>query len=326
MKKIDIDDIKVSSKLDGIVKSAIKEGYRKNNSRKYRTGIAVASLAIVLATGLIRPEFVSATVEKIKNSIGNFALNKVEYSVPEEYKTVIGKTVEDKGIKVTLEEFYIDKNIIMMITNLDSRERTDYAQFIEPEIYIDGRLVDGSGLSFSEEKSGAGHTGIHNEDGTIDILTIIYDESLDIKSKGNIEVKYGEIGVTNILDMDKNIAGDWQYNFNVDVNDFNDMVITKAINKIISVNGEEININEISISPNIVILNNECKEDVRYAIEDEEGNQYEPLLTFGFGEKERAIYLMNIKDSSKIKIIPKVNYIEKDTELKYDEAITLEIK
>lgn len=326
MKKIDIHDIKVSSKLDGIVKGAVKEGYRKNNNRKYRTGIVVASLAIVLATGLIRPEFVSATVDKIKNSIGNFALNKMEYSVPEEYKTVIGKTVEDKGIKVTLDEFYIDKNIIMMTTNLDSRERNDYAQFIGPEIYIDGKLVEGSGFSFSEEKSGAGHTGVYNEDGTIDILTIIYNENLDIKSKGNIEVKYGEIGVTNTFDMDKNIAGDWQYNFNVDVNDFKDKVAIKDINKTISVNGEEININEISISPNIVILNNECKEDVRYVIEDEEGNQYDSLVTFGFGQEERAIYLMNLNDNSKIKIIPKVNYIENDTELKYDEAITLEIK
>ncbi|MDZ4992348.1 DUF4179 domain-containing protein [Clostridium perfringens] len=317
MKNKDKNEIKVPSRLDDVIKNTIKSEYAKEKIR-YRGKLAVAGLAVILATGIIRPEFVSATVEGLKNSMGKFAINEsVEYRIPDKYKTVIGKTIEHKGIKVTLEEFYIEDNILMIITKLDSRERNDYAQFIEPQICIDGKEVKALGNS---------NRFIHNEDGTVSILTTVFDENLELKSKMNIQVTYDEVGVTNIFDNDKYIKGEWQYDFDVNEKDFEDKIIKKNINKSLLINGEEKTINEISISPSIVVLDYENFNDF-YIIRDEIGNEYLPEWSFSYGDgNAKAFYLVNIGGSSKIEMIPRLDNIEEEGKILEDEAITLNIR
>lgn len=317
MKSKDKNKIKVPSRLDDVIKNTIKSEYAKEK-RRYRGKLAVAGLAVILATGIIRPEFVSATVDGLKNSMGKFAINKSsEYIIPDQYKTVIGKTIEDKGIKITLEEFYIEDNILMIITKLDSRERNDYAQFIESKISIDGKDVKALGSS---------NSFIHNEDGTVSILTTIYDETLERKSKMNINVAYDEIGVTNIFDNDKYIKGEWRYDFDVNEKDFEDKIIKKNINESVSINGEEKTINDISISPSIIVLDYENFNDF-YIIKDEAGNEYIPEWSFSYGDgKAKAFYLVNIENNSKIEMIPRVSNIDEESKILNDEAVTISIR
>ena len=102
MKNINIDNIKVSSRLDNVINSAITEGYEKKKNRRCKNNIAVAVIAIIMGTVIIKPDFVSAAISKFKNTIESFSSNENSYLIPEEYKTAIGKTIEDKNIKVTL--------------------------------------------------------------------------------------------------------------------------------------------------------------------------------------------------------------------------------
>lgn len=319
MKNINIDNIKVSSRLDDVINSAIAEGYEKKKNRRYKNNIAVAAIAIIMITVIVKPDFVSAAINKFKNTIESFSLNGNSYLIPEEYKTTIGKTIEDKNIKVTLNEFYIDKNLIVFTTTLDSRERSGYAQGMNTEIYIDGEL-----LEYNISTGGY----IHNDDGTVDILTTIYDEGLVINPNSNILIKFNDIEVTNISYFDKKISGNWQYNFTISSDDFTDKIITKTLNETLSVNDMNISINEITVSPSIIRLNRELNNDVRFVIKDDKGNEYEPSSSFGTSENTiNDIYEVNTMDVNSITLIPKVNY--KDNEpsvLDYDKTIRLDIK
>lgn len=319
MKNINIDNIKVSSRLDNVINSAITEGYEKKKNRRCKNNIAVAVIAIIMGTVIIKPDFVSAAISKFKNTIESFSSNENSYLIPEEYKTAIGKTIEDKNIKVTLNEFYIDKNLIVFTTTLDSRERSDYAQGMNTEIYIDGQL-----LEYTSSTGGY----IHNDDGTVDILTTIYDEGLVINPNSNIVIKFNDIEVTNIFDFDKKITGNWQYNFTISSEDFTDKIITKTLNETLAVNDINISINEITISPNIIRLNTELNNDVRFVIKDDKGNEYEP--SSGFGVRENTIdyiYQINAKEVISLTLIPKVNYNDNETSvLEYDKSIKLDIK
>lgn len=319
MKNINIDNIKVSSRLDNVINSAITEGYEKKKNRRCKNNIAVAVIAIIMGTVIIKPDFVIAAISKFKNTIESFSLNENPYLIPEEYKTTIGKTIEDKNIKVTLNEFYIDKNLIVFTTTLDSRERSDYAQGMNTEIYIDGQL-----LEYTSSTGGY----IHNDDGTVDILTTIYDEGLVINPNSNIVIKFNDIEVTNIFDFDKKITGNWQYNFTISSEDFTDKIITKTLNETLAVNDINMSINEITISPNIIRLNTELNNDVRFVIKDDKGNEYEP--SSGFGVRENTIdyiYQINAKEVISLTLIPKVNYNNNETSvLEYDKSIKLDIK
>lgn len=319
MKNINIDDIKVSSKLDNVIDSAITEGYEKKKNRRLKNNIAVAAIAIIMGTVIVKPDLVSAAISKFKNTIESFSLNENSYLIPEEYKTIIGKTIEDKNIKVTLNEFYIDKSLIVFTVNLDSRRLSDYAQGINPKIYIDGQL-----LEYTSSTGGY----IHNDDGTVDILTTIYNEGLVINPNSNIAIKFNEIEVTNIFNFDKKIKGNWQYNFTISSEDFSDKIITKTLNETLEVNGINISLNEMTISPSIIRLNTELNNDFSFVIKDDKGNEYEPSSSFGVSENTiNYIYQINTKEVSSLTLIPKVNYNDNEPSvLEYDKSIKLDIK
>ncbi|WP_300856865.1 DUF4179 domain-containing protein [uncultured Clostridium sp.] len=312
MKNIDIDNIKVSKNLDDVIDKAINEGYYKKKNKKYQKNIVVAAIAIIITIGVVKSDFVSATISKLKNTIESFSINENPYIIPEEYKTIIGKTIEDKNIKITLNEFYIDKNLILFTTNLDSSNRIGYAQSMNTEIYIDGKLLD---------YTSSADTLIHNDDGTVDILTTIYYENLNISKNSNIIIKFNDILVNTLFEFEWNVKGNWQYNFNINNDDFSNKIITKKINQCISINDTSTLVNEITISPNIVILNTEYIDSINFIIKDDKGNEYLNSSGFGFdGKTMNYIFKINTTDIHNITLIPKSNMLD------YDKSIKIDIK
>lgn len=312
MKNIDIDNIKVSKNLDDVIDKAINEGYYKKKNKKYQKNIVVAAIAIIITIGVVKSDFVSATISKLKNTIESFSINENPFTIPEEYKTIIGKTIEDKNIKITLNEFYIDKNLILFTTNLDSRNRIGYAQSMNTEIYIDGKLLD---------YTSSADTLIHNDDGTVDILTSIYYENLNISKNSNIIIKFNDILVNTLFEFEWNVKGNWQYNFNINNDDFSNKIITKKINQCISINDSSTLVNEITISPNIVILNTEYIDSINFIIKDDKGNEYLNSSGFGFdGKTMNYIFKINTTNIDSITLIPKSDVLD------YDKSIKIDIK
>ena len=91
MKKLDIDGIDVSSKLDDFILMGIKEGYKTKETKKknYKKVIGLA-ITIIVILGFSNSKFVNASIEKIKNSLGNFAIDK-QFTVDEKDKMQIGE-------------------------------------------------------------------------------------------------------------------------------------------------------------------------------------------------------------------------------------------
>lgn len=324
MKKINIENIKVSPKLDDVINNAINEGYKgrnnkKSQNRKYKNAIIVAStLIIVIAT--VNSEFVSASVEKIKNTIGDFVIGEYKYSIPKEEKTVIGKTIEDKKIKVTLNECYVDNNMLMFTTNLDSRERYDYAQGITPQIYVNDKLIDTYENNYTEDY-------IHNDDKTVDILSSISLDNIDINQDLNITIDYNEIEVTNIFDFNKNVNGNWQYNFTINKAEISKQVINKEINQTVTIDDHELSIKNMKVFPyRIELTTNKFMGMTHYILKDDKGNEYEEADGHGTNEIFTVNYHVDTKDIKSITIIPRTDFRNDEPIMNYDKAITVNLR
>lgn len=325
MRKINIDDIKVSSKLDNFINNAIKEGYKdydnkKTKNKKYRSTI-VAAAALIIVFAAINSEFVNAAVEKIKNTIGDFAIEH-KYSIPNEDKTVIGQTIEDKKIKVTLNECYIDSDMLIFTTNLDSRERFDYAQGIQPNIYVNGKLIDIYENNYGEDY-------IHNDDKTVDILSSISLDNIDINQDLNITIDYNKIEVTNIFDSDKEVSGNWKYSFIINKSQINKQVITKEINQTIIIEDQELYIRNIKIFPYRIELTTNALQHmyrVHYILKDDKGNEYNEERGHAVNGITTLNYSLNTKDINSIAIIPRTDFHNDEPIMNYDKAVTINIR
>lgn len=327
MNKFNIDDIKISSKLDKCIINSIKEGYEKSNTKKsrkkkYRNIIVAASIVLVIISG-VNSEFVSGAVDKIKNTIGDFSLNN-KYSIPNEEKKVIGKTIEDKKIKVTLNECYVDSGKLMFTTNLNSLERHDEAQGIdEVKIYVNGQFLDIYDNDYT-------YRSIYNDDGTVDLLSSISLENIDTDKELNITIDYNEITVMNIFDKERNIKGDWKYNFTINKSEINQQVITKEINEKVSIEDLEINIKSIKVYPYRIELATNGLVHNGYmnncVIRDDKGNEY--MSENGGGPEENFVsnYYLDTKDIKSITIIPRTDFNNDIPVMNYDKAVTVNIR
>lgn len=325
MKKLNIDDIKVSSQLDDFINNAIKEGYKdydskKTKNKKYRNTI-VAAATIIIVIAAVNSEFVSASVEKIKNTIGDFAVDH-KYSIPKEDKTVIGQTIEDKKIKVTLNECYVDDNMLMFTTNLDSRERFDYAQGIQPNIYVNGKLIDIYENNYGEDY-------IHNDDKTVSILSSISLDNIDTNQDLNITIDYNKIEVTNIFDSNKEVSGNWKYSFTINKSQINKQVITKEINQTIIIEDQELHIDNMKIFPYRIELTTNALQRmyrVHYILKDDKGNEYIDESGHGVNGIETSNYSLNTKDINSIAVIPRTDFHNDEPIMNYDKAVTINIR
>ena len=170
-----------------------------------------------------------------------------QFTVDEKDKMQIGETIEDKKIKVTLDECYIDNGRIMFTTTLDSRGRGDYAQEINPQVYINNQLMD----VFENDYSG---DIIHNEDKTVSLLSSFSLDGIDTSKDLDVVIDYNEIGVTNIFDVTRQIKGKWKFSFIIDSSKVDTDSITREINKSIIIDDYELFVKEIKIKDNSVYI------------------------------------------------------------------------
>lgn len=324
MKRINIDDIRVSYKLDDCINDAIKEGYNRKHDKKYKK-IVVAAISLILVCAAVNLDFVSASIYKIRNTIGDFAMNH-KYTIDDEDKITIGQTIEDKNIKVTLNECYVDGDKLMFTTNFDSRERWDYAQDINPQIYVNDKLLDIFEDDYSEDI-------IHNDDETVDLLSSISLRSVDINEGLNIVINYNEIGVTNILDMNRRIKGNWKYSFKINKDQIDNGIIEKEINQSIVIENYEMEIKKIRVFPYRIELTTNMVENegehinlVHYVIKDDKGNEYMDEHGKGADGIMTLDYMLDTSEIKTITIIPRTDFHNDTPIVNYDKGINVDIK
>lgn len=274
MKNINIDDIKVSSKLDSIIENAVNEGYDKLEKRKntkFKKGlISAAALALVLMGGTyIFGNSVVASVKLAMFDIENYL--KINKDI-QDYKTIIGKSISNDGITIQLNEVILDGDDIIVSTTLKSEEPLgEMGIDTSGDLYINGkRISNGAG----------GSSGLIDDYTQEEVLIYHLDKELQ-DGDLNIELKYN-----GVYYNDKNIRGNWKFEFkaNGDALKINTNII-KLDNTFVLENGQKITLNEYR--------SNDLGQKIHYSIENKDKKNIYSLLLKGYDDLGNEVSFSN---------------------------------
>lgn len=312
MQSMDLDKIKVSSKLDDTVRAAIKEGYRQKaqsktaGKRKKQIAAVVATVIIgTTALGLAFP-----TQAREIPVIGNVFAYLSEYTNGNyaEYKDFsksLDMVREHKGIKITLNDAIYDGTTIMLTYTLETEED------LGDEIIVD------DWLHTKEHISGmTGSSGVHKvRDNTyIGFIRLSFSEAYD-----ELNVKYKIDRLLN-YNNDFDIKGNWSFKFNVEKTDTDILIANKSVTQ----EGVCINVEKITFTPmsTIIHYSQQIPEEVLEGyfgastvlveVKDDLGNIYSGQGNGGSGTKTlmnwTSTYGKIDPKATKLSITPKVEF------------------
>lgn len=313
----------------------IKVGFRNKKSKSLLIG-AIALISVITAGNC---QYSSAAVvnntSAIQDASGNSVSEKENYSIPEKSKIVIGKTVEDKGVKVTLSDCYADTHMLTFTTHLDSKERGDYAQELKPSISINGKIINNETNEFKYDY-------IHNDDGTCDIVTHIYLDNIDTSQNLNILIDYDKIGVTSTSNIDSYVTGNWKFNFAIGASQIDKPILTKDINQTLVIDGHKLYVHNIKIFPYRIEFTggsdidsfSDTTDMASWELRDDKGNKIKESDGHGSDNSEMFNYFVDTTDMRSVTIIPRTSFNNPATEYprkfptisNYDKAITVNIR
>ena len=205
--KVDFDkyeDIELNELEKKKMKNRLKAkiNVKKKSTKKI---IIAASILLIIGGISINTLPVQAAIEGLSNKLEQFfgvSENK-EYN---EYKKVIGTSIEDKKIIFTLNEVLIKKDKAIINVKVDTRNfKKNQVIRIFPSIYVDGKKVsEGGSTNFN-----------YNEDGTYEMFHLVNVEDVNLNKNSNIDIEYlgGEYKQYGI---EKGIWGNWTFSFNYD--------------------------------------------------------------------------------------------------------------
>lgn len=268
MKDINIDDIKVSSKLDEVIKNAATEGYKdikyKNTKRIRKSAIAatIAASFCIAIVGTVFSNEISATVKLAMFDIRNYlGINRNL----DDYKTVVNSAISKDGVTVQLNEVILDKDEIIVSTTIKSDENLDNNGHISlhGNVYINGNRIS----------SAAGGSSKQIDEYTEEvILTYKLDKELQAGDL-DIEIKY-DSAYLYINDRENKVNGPWKFEFtaNGDTLAANSKSI-KIGNSFVLENGQKITLNEYR--------SNDIGQKIYYSIENKDKNNVYDLVLKG---------------------------------------------
>lgn len=274
MKNFNIDDIKVPSRLDDIIKNSVYQGYDEkinerlsnNKPKKLNKNIVAATILILIglttALGLIFSTEVSAAVKltmfDIKRYLG--VNNNLD-----EYRTIVNETVSKNGITIQLNEVILDKDELIVSTTVKSDQKlgNNGNIMVFGDIYINGKNIS---------NSSGGATKQIDEYTEESVLSYTLDGELN---DGNlyIEIKYNE-ALIHVDDKEDKVKGPWNFKFisNGDALSINTNNI-KLNNSFALENGQKITLTEYK--------SNDVGQKIYYSIDNKDKNNIYYLMLKG---------------------------------------------
>lgn len=322
------------------------------HNKKFRNVlIGAIALSAVIATGNCQAASAAEVTNNLvitNNSVTQNAVSDPFLGIiPESNKVQIGKNIEDKKVKITLNSCYVDTDMLMFSLHIDSKELTDYADGIrEPQIYINNKLIK------DNFKLGGHSRGDFNEaDHTCDILYYVNlnDNDIDFSKNLNITINCNKVDVYAKPNSSYNISGDWKFDFTMDASKINKMILDKQVNQSTKIDSShEIAVKNIKIFPYRIELaadydaKNLTEDDddiVDWSIKDDKGNNPMRIYASGNGNEINnkvmvdnkmhgtCMYLTNTSEINNLTLIPetKINHAKKTT-INSDKAITINLK
>ena len=276
MKDINIDDIKVSSKLDDIIKSSVDEGYditfskslSNKKSKKFNKNIVAATILVALGVTVFGSIFsneviaaVKLTMFDIKNYLG------VNYNL-DEYSTVVNEAISKNGITVQLNEVILDKDEIIVSTTIKSDKKLgDNGNImVFGNVYINGKKVSNS----------AGGSGKQIDDYTEEsVLSYTLDKELE-RGDLHIEIKYDE-ALLHMGEEKIKVEGPWKFEFTSNGDSLSTNTNNINLDNSFTLdNGQKITLNEYR--------SNAVGEKIYYSVENKDRNNVYSLELIGYDD------------------------------------------
>ncbi|MGL5378386.1 DUF4179 domain-containing protein [Clostridium sp.] len=207
MKHINMDDIKVSSKLDDIIKASVDKGYNNisyKNKRNYKKILIASTLIAVFGVsvlGTISNKEVFASVKVFISHISNFLGLNNDLN---EYRIEVDKSIYKDGLTVTLNEAILNKDEIIISTLIKSDTilgKNDIVS-VSGSAYINGEKISNS----------VGGISKRIDEHTVESVDIYNLTSELTVGEALIEIK-NTAAYININNEKTTIDGPWNFEF-----------------------------------------------------------------------------------------------------------------
>ncbi|MBV4415398.1 DUF4179 domain-containing protein [Clostridium tyrobutyricum] len=159
------------------------------------------------------------------------------------YTSVINKSMEKNGIKVTLNEVAIDDNRFIIAATFKTSYKLYEKSFptMNPTITVNGKCINGSGGKESK---------IVNDDTYTTVDTINIPDNIKIPDNMNVKISYADFNVVSLDSKNSRlINGPWQFNFTVSKKKITNKTKTIKISKHIKWHNIDTEIKQINITP-----------------------------------------------------------------------------
>lgn len=276
MKNFNIDDIKVSSKLDDIIKKSVYEGYDKKldenspnkKQKKFNKNIVAAAILGIIGTTLLGSLFSNEVVAAVKLTMFDIKNYLGVNNNLDEYSTIVNEAVSKNGTTIQLNEVILDKDEIIVSTTVKSDESLSNSGSIMMfgNVYINGKKLSGSSVGSGNQIDN------YTEE---NVMSYTLDEELN-NGDLYIEIKYDVVLLT-IDGNEKQVKGPWSFKFisNGDALSTNTNSITLN-NSFTLDNGQKVMLTEYKSNP--------VGQKIYYSIENKDKNNIYSLELRGYDD------------------------------------------
>ena len=237
------NSIEIPDELDLAIRCGIEKGRKeKNKSLKLsrnkiikKIGVAVASITILTTiVGITKPELVQAIpiigsiFKDFKYDVNGNKLNNFE-----EFSTSVNKTIDNNGVKITINDMAIDDNIVAITMTIQG---DNIAKFVNKGI-MGAPQLNGKSVEYNE-------TDKKIDDNTME--TVICGNVSEMTLEENVDVEFNIVWVGDV-------KGPWDFKFKTTKNGTSKNSKTIVINKKISLPtgklASEFEIEKLVLSP-----------------------------------------------------------------------------
>lgn len=327
-RSIDNIDIPVE-KLMTREKAAMFQGKKRRKVR--RTTKRSILVACGLCITLLGFGFVSTGMaEALSNlPIIGGALEEFVYSKDrslQDYKTVIGESVEDNGMKVTLNEVILDEGQLLISNTFHTElkdEDLDYNWYSDLDIYMNGSKLSGAW--------GGGPQEITNS--TVNHFWTAELQNIKMEDDQRIKIVFNNLERSDSKKVKK---GKWSFEFTASGEKLMANRKSIPIDKHFTLeDGQNVEVEELILTPVSTRINYKMEnftEDVLFKLEDQNGMEIQEFSasTLGFSNYNRFVALED--HVTKLKVIPYIDSheaggtIEENETILYDEIFEIDVK
>lgn len=298
-------------------KKRIKAKLRSRSNSKRNTFAVIASLAIAIIIG-VNSNYALADIPIIGGALEEFVYSK-ERSL-KDYKTVIGQSEVDNGMRVTLNEVILDEGQLLISSTFHTDlldEDLAYNWYSDIELYINGKEMSYGG--------GGGPSRITNS--TVQYFWAADIKDIELKENHKIKIVFKNLSRSDSKKMTK---GKWGFEFTATGEKLMKNRKSVPIYREFTLdNGQKVKVEEIILTPvstRITYKMENVSSDLYFKIEDQDGMELQEISGQSLGYENYNRFIALEHDARKLKIIP---YILTDDDRKeqvlYDEIFEIDV-